>query len=234
MQALAVYVHPLPMFREVFTCHLTGDQRTGQSHHRFTKWYDTSDTPAGTSLGTDMRGSPAAVDGNLVQSRADARYSAKSAQYSPPFVQTYTHCWGACGHFKCACRNSADLVSILQSTREYGKCMCFTQFYDSVKPIVIPQNPDIVQAFFTCQESVSRILQWWLRILLMDLQIAQHFIPVFYQLPPELFNSCIQCAISALSMQERYSLVYSCNFLVHLSSIHPSARSLTIIGIRLS
>ena len=34
-----------------------------------------------------MRGSPAAVDGNLVQSRADARYSAKSASILPPMFK---------------------------------------------------------------------------------------------------------------------------------------------------
>ncbi|KAK7684395.1 hypothetical protein QCA50_012342 [Cerrena zonata] len=60
-------------------------------------------------------------------------------------------------------------------------------------------NPDIVQAFFTCHEA-----------------IAQNFISIFYQLPIELFNACIRCAISALSLQERYSLVYACNFLAQI------------------
>ncbi|THH27012.1 hypothetical protein EUX98_g7175 [Antrodiella citrinella] len=61
-------------------------------------------------------------------------------------------------------------------------------------------NPDIVQSFFTFD-----VEQYG--------QIAQHFVPVFYQLPQDLFNALVQCAVTALSMQERYSLVSTCNFL---------------------
>ncbi|CAL1698588.1 unnamed protein product [Somion occarium] len=61
------------------------------------------------------------------------------------------------------------------------------------QPGTMEANPDIVQAFFTF--------------------VDVHFIPVFYQLPHDLFNALMQCAISALSLQERYSLVSACTFL---------------------
>ncbi|KAH9942102.1 ARM repeat-containing protein, partial [Amylocystis lapponica] len=64
------------------------------------------------------------------------------------------------------------------------------------QPGAMEANPDIVQAFLVC----------------MDM-IAQHFIATFYQLPPELFNGLMQCAVSSLSLQERYSLVSACTFL---------------------
>ncbi|KAI0247835.1 ARM repeat-containing protein [Lactifluus subvellereus] len=55
-------------------------------------------------------------------------------------------------------------------------------------------NPDIVQDFFNFVEKVG----------------------VFYQLPPESFDALIQCAISALRLQERYSLVAASTFLTAL------------------
>ncbi|TBU41864.1 ARM repeat-containing protein [Dichomitus squalens] len=64
------------------------------------------------------------------------------------------------------------------------------------QPGVMISNPDIVQAFFGLMES-----------------FVHHFLPIFYRLPPDLFNALIQCAISALSLQERYSLTSSCTFL---------------------
>ena len=52
----------------------------------------------------------------------------------------------------------------------------------------------------------------------MDLlQAAQDFTEAFYTLPPGLFDALIQCAISALALQERYSLVSACQFLVRAS-----------------
>lgn len=60
-------------------------------------------------------------------------------------------------------------------------------------------NPDIVQAFFQSMDT-----------------IAQHFVAVFYRLPPDLFNALMQCAVSALSLQERYSMVAACTFLLSL------------------
>ncbi|PCH43249.1 ARM repeat-containing protein [Wolfiporia cocos MD-104 SS10] len=60
-------------------------------------------------------------------------------------------------------------------------------------------NPDIVQSFFNYMDTV-----------------AHHFISTFYALPPELFDALIKCAITALSLQERYSLVAACTFLVSL------------------
>jgi hypothetical protein len=44
--------------------------------------------------------------------------------------------------------------------------------------------------------------------------VSYHFVSVFYQLPPESFDALVQCAISALSLQERYSLVAASTFLV--------------------
>ncbi|KAJ3547929.1 hypothetical protein NM688_g5353 [Phlebia brevispora] len=82
-----------------------------------------------------------------------------------------------------------DVVSVLLQTslRMFGQ------------PGVMVNNPDIVQACFNCMETV-----------------AQHFIAVFYLLPPDLFNALIQCAIGALSLQERYALVSACTFLSSL------------------
>jgi len=60
-------------------------------------------------------------------------------------------------------------------------------------------NPDIVQDFFNFVEKVSF-----------------HFVTVFYQLPRQSFDSLVRCAISALSLQERYSLVAASTFLTTL------------------
>ncbi|KAH9912340.1 ARM repeat-containing protein [Epithele typhae] len=61
---------------------------------------------------------------------------------------------------------------------------------------VMASNPDIVQAFFGCMDS-----------------FVHHFLHNFYRLPPDLFNALIQCATSALALQERYSLASTCTFL---------------------
>ncbi|KAI6014180.1 armadillo-type protein [Pisolithus marmoratus] len=60
----------------------------------------------------------------------------------------------------------------------------------------LESNPDIVQAFFGCLDSV-----------------AKHFITIFYNLPPGALDALMQCAVRSLSMQERYSLVATCTFL---------------------
>ncbi|KAF9443602.1 ARM repeat-containing protein [Macrolepiota fuliginosa MF-IS2] len=65
-------------------------------------------------------------------------------------------------------------------------------------------NPDIVQEFFVCMD-----------------RVAQDFTPQFYQLPEGALDALMQCAITALSLQERYSLVAASNFLSSL--IHRSA-----------
>ena len=41
-----------------------------------------------------------------------------------------------------------------------------------------------------------------------------HFVTVFYQLPRQFFDDLVRCAISALGLQERYSLVAASTFLV--------------------
>ena len=46
--------------------------------------------------------------------------------------------------------------------------------------------------------------------------MAQHFIPLFYQLPPDLFHALIRCATTSLALQERYALVSACTFLSSL------------------
>ncbi|KAI9431177.1 ARM repeat-containing protein [Lactarius indigo] len=60
-------------------------------------------------------------------------------------------------------------------------------------------NPDIVQDFFNFVEKVS-----------------YHFVTVFYHLPRPSFDALVQCAISALGLQERYSLVAASTFLTAL------------------
>lgn len=55
------------------------------------------------------------------------------------------------------------------------------------------------------------------------MQFANHFVASFYQLPPELFSSLMQCAIASLGLQERYSMVAGCAFIVsriYLASEH--------------
>ncbi|KAJ7737614.1 hypothetical protein DFH07DRAFT_985486 [Mycena maculata] len=66
------------------------------------------------------------------------------------------------------------------------------------------ENPDIMQEFFACMDCV-----------------AQDFTGAFCALPDRAFDALMQCAISALALQERYSLVAACTFLGTL--IHRTA-----------
>ncbi|KAJ7493752.1 armadillo-type protein, partial [Mycena latifolia] len=66
------------------------------------------------------------------------------------------------------------------------------------------ENPDIVQEFFACMD-----------------RVAQDFTGAFCTLPDGAFDALMQCAISALALQERYSLVAACTFLGTL--IHRTA-----------
>ncbi|KAI0087502.1 ARM repeat-containing protein [Irpex rosettiformis] len=90
------------------------------------------------------------------------------------------------------------LVSLLQTSLTFFS-----------EPGSMKENPEIVQAFFNSLETV-----------------AQHFVSVFYQLPPELFDTLIQCAIGSLALQERYALVASCTFLVSLINRTAAAENL--------
>jgi len=47
-------------------------------------------------------------------------------------------------------------------------------------------------------------------------KVSFHFVTVFYQLPRQSFDDLVRCAISALSLQERYSLVAASTFLTAL------------------
>ncbi|TFK99936.1 ARM repeat-containing protein [Pterulicium gracile] len=58
------------------------------------------------------------------------------------------------------------------------------------------ENTDVVQDFFGCMDTV-----------------AKNFVTCFYRLPPGMFDGLLQCSVSSLSLQERYSLVAACNFL---------------------
>ncbi|VDB95428.1 unnamed protein product [Peniophora sp. CBMAI 1063] len=58
------------------------------------------------------------------------------------------------------------------------------------------ENPDIVQEFFHFLEKVSH-----------------HFVTVFFQLSQAMLDSLMACAITSLSLPERYSLVASAGFL---------------------
>ncbi|KAJ7696961.1 hypothetical protein B0H17DRAFT_1177748 [Mycena rosella] len=66
------------------------------------------------------------------------------------------------------------------------------------------ENPDIVQEFFACMD-----------------RVAQDFTNAFCALPDGAFDALMQCAISGLALQERYSLVAACTFLGTL--IHRTA-----------
>ena len=77
---------------------------------------------------------------------------------------------------------------------------CFAS--KALEPEGLLQNPDIVQEFFDFME-----------------KCAQHFVSVLYQLPPGSFDALITCAITALSLQERYSLVSASKFLVRGSTL---------------
>ena len=54
------------------------------------------------------------------------------------------------------------------------------------------------------------------------MQFVNHFVVSFYHLPPELFNSLMQCAIASLGLQERYSMVAGCAFIVS-SRLYPTS-----------
>ncbi|KAG2354786.1 ARM repeat-containing protein [Suillus spraguei] len=64
------------------------------------------------------------------------------------------------------------------------------------QPGAMEANPDIVQAFFGCMDTT-----------------AKHFLVGFYRLPPGALDALMQCAVTSLSLQERYSLVATCTFL---------------------
>ncbi|KAF9456910.1 armadillo-type protein [Collybia nuda] len=72
-------------------------------------------------------------------------------------------------------------------------------------PGAMENNPDVVQEFFVCME-----------------RVAQDFTGLFYHsLQPAALDALIHCAIAALALQERYSLVSACTFLsilIHRSS----------------
>ncbi|KAF8305820.1 hypothetical protein DL93DRAFT_2065964, partial [Clavulina sp. PMI_390] len=64
-------------------------------------------------------------------------------------------------------------------------------------PGVMEANPDLVQAFFSCMDS-----------------IAHTFLRSMTVMPPELSNALMDCTTRAIALQERYSLVSACKFLV--------------------
>ncbi|RDB17659.1 Importin-13 [Hypsizygus marmoreus] len=73
-------------------------------------------------------------------------------------------------------------------------------------PGAMENNPDIVQEFFGCMD-----------------RAAQDFTRSFYSLPPGALDALMNCAISGLALQERYSLVSACNFLstlIHRTALH--------------
>ncbi|KAF9269125.1 ARM repeat-containing protein [Marasmius fiardii PR-910] len=69
-------------------------------------------------------------------------------------------------------------------------------------------NPDIVQEFFNCLD-----------------RVAQNMPGNLYFLPTGGLDALMRCAIRALTLQERYSLVAACSFLstfIHRSFVHES------------
>ncbi|KAK6985163.1 hypothetical protein R3P38DRAFT_3291974 [Favolaschia claudopus] len=74
------------------------------------------------------------------------------------------------------------------------------------EPNGMVENPDIVQEFFACMD-----------------RVAQDFTTSFCALPDGAFDALVRCAISALALQERYSLVAACTFLgtlIHRLSLY--------------
>jgi len=81
-----------------------------------------------------------------------------------------------------------------------------TSLRSLAQPGAMEANPDVVQEFFTCMD-----------------RVAQDFTSAFYSLPPGALDALMQCAITSLALQERYSLVSACNFLsslIHRTCIH--------------
>ncbi|KAI0686931.1 ARM repeat-containing protein [Cytidiella melzeri] len=77
------------------------------------------------------------------------------------------------------------------------------------QPGSMNENPEIVQTFFSSLET-----------------IALHFVSVFHQLPPQLSDALMQCAIGSLALQERYALVASCTFLATMINRTAAAEGL--------
>ncbi|KAK7463063.1 hypothetical protein VKT23_007649 [Stygiomarasmius scandens] len=78
-------------------------------------------------------------------------------------------------------------------------------------PNGMENNPDIVQEFFLCMD-----------------RAAQFFTSNFYTLPAGALDALMNCAVRALTLQERYSLVAASTFLstfVHRSYVHTSLAS---------
>ncbi|TFK73053.1 ARM repeat-containing protein [Pluteus cervinus] len=74
------------------------------------------------------------------------------------------------------------------------------------QPGAMESNPDIVQEFFASMD-----------------RAAQDFTSAFYSLPDGALTTLLQCAVSSLGLQERYSLVAACTFLatlIHRSTVH--------------
>ena len=63
--------------------------------------------------------------------------------------------------------------------------------------------------------------------------MAHHFLTIIYRLPQDLLSSLLHHAITALSLQERYSLVGSCKFLVHISILSRRCSRLTLVQLTL-
>ncbi|KZV82789.1 ARM repeat-containing protein [Exidia glandulosa HHB12029] len=74
----------------------------------------------------------------------------------------------------------------------------------------VTKNPDIAQAFFKFLE-----------------QVATNFIWAFFDLPPIAFAAMMQCSLTALAVQERYSLVAASSFLQRFLQIALAADTLT-------
>ena len=58
------------------------------------------------------------------------------------------------------------------------------------------------------------------------MQASQDFTSAFYALPNGLLDSVMQCAVRALCLQERYSLVAACNFIVRMIFVNGYSPSL--------
>lgn len=76
------------------------------------------------------------------------------------------------------------------------------------QPKALEENPDVVTDFFGCVDTV-----------------AKNFPMAFFVLPAGALDSLMQCSLTSMALQERYSLVSVCNFLVSDWAFrrHPSA-----------
>lgn len=163
-----------------------------------------------------------AAHGSVAHASEYAHHSTGSTHHVHQFdAKNTTECRRNDGGVECAACSATGITIDARPTKSHGICEKAPIHIPSIWLLTRFENPDIVQAFFGCLDTVSCYLAGHLPLYTKDVafgQVAKHFVAVFYNLPPGALDALMQCAVSSLSLQERYSLVATCTFLVYQRS----------------